>query len=152
RGAERGNHRDATANKLGGQRRQLVVAAVGPTIIHRDVAAFDEAGLCKPAAEPLDEVRRSAGRTGVEESDHRTRLLLRARRQRPCRRRGAEEREEGAAVHRVSSGHSTTRSARRWNEGGNSMPSALAVLRLIANSNLTGWMTGRSAGFSPLRM
>lgn len=32
------------------------------------------------------------------------------------------------------------------------MPSVFAVLRLITNSNLVGCMTGRSAGFAPLRM
>ena len=31
-------------------------------------------------------------------------------------------------------------------------PSAFAVLRLRTNSNLVGAWTGRSAGFSPLRM
>ena len=36
--------------------------------------------------------------------------------------------------------------------GGTSRPSALAVLRLMTNSNLVACMTGRSAGFSPLRM
>jgi hypothetical protein len=35
---------------------------------------------------------------------------------------------------------------------GNSMPRALAVLRLIARSNFTGACTGRSAGFAPLRI
>src|SRR5262249_49980613 len=35
---------------------------------------------------------------------------------------------------------------------GRSRPSALAVLRLITNSYLVGACTGRSAGFSPLRM
>ena len=32
------------------------------------------------------------------------------------------------------------------------MPSALAVLRLITNSNLVDCTTGRSAGLSPLRI
>ena len=36
--------------------------------------------------------------------------------------------------------------------GGTSRPSALAVLRLMTSSNLVGACTGRSAGFSPLRM
>ncbi len=36
--------------------------------------------------------------------------------------------------------------------GGISRPSVFAVLRLITNSNLVGCMTGRSAGFAPLRM
>jgi hypothetical protein len=31
-------------------------------------------------------------------------------------------------------------------------PSAVAVLRLITNSNLVDFITGRSAGFSPFRM
>jgi hypothetical protein len=31
-------------------------------------------------------------------------------------------------------------------------PSALAVLRLMTNSNLVGCTTGKSAGFSPLRI
>ena len=34
----------------------------------------------------------------------------------------------------------------------NSRPSALAVFRLITSSYLVGACTGRSAGFSPLRM
>src|SRR5262245_8846075 len=48
--------------------------------------------------------------------------------------------------------HSITSSARASSVGGTSRPSALAVLRLMINSNLVGWVTGRSAGFSPLRM
>src|SRR6186997_2367106 len=48
--------------------------------------------------------------------------------------------------------HSITSSARLINDDGTVRPSALAVLRLITSSNLTGACTGRSAGFSPLRM
>src|SRR5205807_9326101 len=47
--------------------------------------------------------------------------------------------------------YSITSSARSRRDGGTVMPSALAVLRLIANSYLLGACTGRSAGFSPLR-
>jgi len=36
--------------------------------------------------------------------------------------------------------------------GGKVRPSAFAVFKLITNSNLVGWMTGKSAGFSPLRI
>src|SRR5262249_39857005 len=43
-------------------------------------------------------------------------------------------------------------SARASTVGGISRPSALAVLRLISSSYLVGAWTGRSAGFSPLRM
>src|SRR5262249_13775688 len=42
-------------------------------------------------------------------------------------------------------------SARASSVGGTSMPSALAVFRLITSSYLVGACTGRSAGFSPFR-
>ena len=69
---------------------------------------------------------------------------------RPCRewprRRAAEQRDELAAFHSITS------SARASSDGGTSKPSALAVFRLITSSYLVGACTGRSAGFSPLRM
>jgi hypothetical protein len=48
--------------------------------------------------------------------------------------------------------HSITSSARATSVAGTSMPSILAVCRLMTNSNLVGCRTGRSAGFPPLRM
>src|SRR5262245_26150572 len=48
--------------------------------------------------------------------------------------------------------HSITSSAMASSPGGKLRPNALAVLRLITNSNLIDCMTGRSAGFSPLRI
>src|SRR5262249_16624593 len=71
--------------------------------------------------------------------------LLRARRERP-RCPAANHRHELAPV------HSLTSSAMASSPGGKLTPNTLAVLRLITNSNLVDWMTGRSAGFSPLRI
>src|SRR4030081_335251 len=48
--------------------------------------------------------------------------------------------------------HSITSSARASTVSGTVSPSAFAVLRLITVSYLVGDCTGRSAGFSPLRM
>ena len=48
--------------------------------------------------------------------------------------------------------YSITSSARASTDGGMVRPIALAVFRLITNSYLVGACTGRSAGFSPLRM
>ena len=48
--------------------------------------------------------------------------------------------------------YSITSSARASSVGGTSRPSAFAVLRLMTSSYLVGACTGRSAGFSPLRM
>ena len=52
--------------------------------------------------------------------------------------------------HRYS--YSITSSARASSAGGTVRPRLLAVLRLITSSYLVGACTGRSAGFSPLRM
>src|SRR5262249_5295206 len=71
--------------------------------------------------------------------------LLRARRERPCDR-AAEEGDERAAFHSITS------SVRASSEMGGSSPRALAVLRLMTSSNLVACWTGRSPGFSPLRM
>ena len=48
--------------------------------------------------------------------------------------------------------YSITSSARASTDGGTVRPSALAVLRLMTSSYLVGACTGRSAGFSPLRI
>src|SRR5262245_8397171 len=68
------------------------------------------------------------------------------RRERPRDRRAAEQRDERALVHSITS------SAMASSPGERLRLNALAVLRLITNSNLLDCMTGRSAGFSPLRM
>src|SRR5206468_12480457 len=48
--------------------------------------------------------------------------------------------------------HSITSSARARIAGAIVRPSALAVFRLMTNSNLVGCCTGRSAGLAPLRI
>ena len=72
---------------------------------------------------------------------------LRARRERPGYCPAAEQSDELAPR-----AHSITSSARASKVAGTSRPSALAVFRLIISSYLVGACTGRSAGFSPLRM
>src|SRR6266508_3012965 len=75
-----------------------------------------------------------------------TPVLLRAPRERPGCRRDAEQRDELAALHSITS------SARASKVGGTVRPSALAVTRLTTRSNLIGCSTGRSAGFAPRRI
>ncbi len=48
--------------------------------------------------------------------------------------------------------HSITSSARDRIDGGMARPRALAVLRLMTNSNVVGCRAGRSAGLAPLRI
>src|SRR5262249_17194851 len=63
-----------------------------------------------------------------------------------CDSRAAEQRDERAPHHSITS------SARASSVVGISRPSALAVARLMTNSNLVGCITGRSDGLAPLRM
>src|SRR5439155_24781668 len=76
--------------------------------------------------------------------------LLRPRRPRPRRRRAAEEGDELASLHERF--HSITSSTAICSASGTARPSAFAVFMLITNSKRVGSMTGRSAGFSALRM
>src|SRR5258708_20269340 len=105
--------------------------ASAPAILDPDVAAIGPAEL----AERIEE-RRGVGLTfsiGLRVVRHQHAdppRLLRARRERPGRRRAAEKRDEIAAPHSITS------SARASKIGGTSMPSALAVLRLMTSSNL----------------
>src|SRR5262245_31061200 len=83
------------------------------------------------------------GRPGAEIPDHRHGLLLRARRDRP-RRRAAEQRDELAALHSITSSAATS------SLSGTVRPSILAVEALMTSSNLLDCTTGKSAGFAPL--
>src|SRR5262245_62671992 len=72
--------------------------------------------------------------------------LLRARRERPRDRRAAEQGDERAALHSITS------SASSCNALGTSMPCNLAVCVLMTDSYLVECKTGRSAEFAPLRI
>src|SRR5262249_43891725 len=72
------------------------------------------------------------GRTGrhtADKADYRHRRLLRVRRERP-RSRAAEQRDELAPVHSITSSASASSLSGIWR------PSVLAVCRLITSSNL----------------
>src|SRR5262249_14161946 len=74
-------------------------------------------------------------------------IPLRPRRERPRRcRPAAEQRDELAPLHSITSSASASSLSGIWR------PSVLAVLRLMINSSFVACWTGKSAGFSPLRM
>jgi len=88
-------------------------------------------------------------------------LVIWIRTGQPARRRLANSasptcrRQPGSALldsRAIRSCYSITSSARAKSDGCISMPSALAVFRLITNSNFVGCRIGRSAGFAPFRM
>jgi hypothetical protein len=84
-------------------------------------------------------------RAAAASPDELTPGCCRVRRERPDRY-AAEQRDE------LTPPHSITSSARATRVGGTSRPNALAAFRLITSSYLVGACTGRSAGFSPLRI
>src|SRR5262249_19122351 len=107
---------------------------------------FDVAEVTQPVAEGVVEGLHSGGRVESKVSDPGDPLaLLCARRDRP-RRRAAEQRDERAALHSITS------SAVPIIVAGASIPSDLAVLRLTARKILVGNSTSRSPGAVPRRI
>ena len=69
-----------------------------------------------------------------------------------CATSGREQMQQNTPRGILPCTYSITSSAMASRPAGIVMPSVVAVLRLITNSNLVGSCTGSSAGFSPLRM
>src|SRR5262249_47235218 len=148
--AGRSDNGYAPADEVSHERRQPIVSALQPVVFDHHVLALDVAGFVEGFAERSRIAPRGLGRPDVDEADYWHRRLLRARRERPCRRRAAEQRDGRAAFHLPD--HSITSSASESRLSEMLTPTAFAVFRLITNSNLVTCCTGRSAGFVPLRM
>src|SRR5262249_33046472 len=137
------------ADEFGGEVMQLLIATFRPAKRDHQILSLDKSSFTQAAAERRDHVGRLAGRAAAEKPDHRHRRLLPSRALHlggEQQAAAAEQRDELAALHSITS------SAMASSPGGKLRPNALAVLRLITNSNLVDRMTGRSAGFSPLRI
>ena len=139
-------HSDLAANQVVRKRREPSVLSLRPAVFDLYGLADHESSFPEALMESGHVIFPFDGRSPVQKSDHWHRLL-RPRREWPSSRRTTEQRDELAP-----GAHSITSSARARSDGGTSRPSALAVLRLMISSNLVGACTGRSAGFSPLRM
>src|SRR5262249_20307411 len=110
-----------------------------------NVPAFGVAEGMQTAPESISEWMRRR-RRHQHPNPGRFSRLLRARCERPRRRHAAEQRDELAPHHSITSSASESRFSEFLT------PRGFAVLRLITVSNLVGWSTGRSAGFAPLRI
>jgi hypothetical protein len=75
----------------------------GETVHDRHVLALGITGELEAQTKSAQSVRQRVRQPAVEESDHRHRRLLRPRRQRPRRRRAAEQRNELAPFHSITS-------------------------------------------------
>src|SRR5262245_1426569 len=119
-----------------------------PPILDRHILALDVPGFtnalpeCGQKACTIGKERPRA----AEEPDHRHGRLLRARRERPRHGRAAEQRDELAALHSITS------FAAACSVSGTVRPIAFAVLRLITRSNFVGCSIGSSPGFVPFRI
>src|SRR5262249_15672737 len=125
-------------------REPLSGDAVASRIDH-EVLAVDEAE--PPQLVEQREMMRRVARTGMQAADPiNPSRFLRARRERPRSRRDAEQRDE------VAPSHSITSSARTRIDVGIWRRRALAVLTLMISSTLVACWTGKSAGFPRLRI
>src|SRR5262249_10220092 len=88
--AGRSDNGYATTHEVSHERRQAIVSALQPVVLHRYILALEVAGFVEGFAERSRIAPRGLGRPNVDEADHRQRRLLRARRERPRNSRAAE--------------------------------------------------------------
>src|SRR5262249_49753238 len=143
--AAREYHVHLTLHQIGSERWQKVELSARPAVFDRDIPALHIAAFAETFMECAHKMGKRVGRLAADKADHRHRRLLRRRRERASRR-AAEYGDE------LAPSHSITSSARASSVGGTVRPSSFAVLKLTNSSYLVGACTGRSAGFSPLRM
>jgi 2-succinyl-5-enolpyruvyl-6-hydroxy-3-cyclohexene-1-carboxylate synthase len=79
-------------NELGSEFRQSIVLTLGPPIVEGDVLTFNKAFFVESLANDRNERSVDVRRTAAEQSNHRKRTLLRARRERPRGRCAADKR------------------------------------------------------------
>src|ERR1700730_2682105 len=103
RTATRDHDRNTAADKVFRQTGQAIVFAPSPTKFDRYVFAFDIAGFIQSLAERGQIGHVALGRPDAEIPDHRHRLLLRARNERPRCRRAANKCDELTPSHVLSS-------------------------------------------------
>src|SRR5262249_60098926 len=132
------------SNELAGVESAALGVAAAPANLDPYVAAVRPSQFlqllqqCRDAPLPLRVVLGEDGEHA--DSAHLVRRVLRPRGERPPGRRAAEQHDEFAPLHSITS------SASASSFGGISRPSALAVLRLMTKSNLVGCTTGKSLG------
>src|SRR5262245_27041226 len=98
--ASRSDNGDATADEVGHERRQAVVLAAEPVVLDDHVLTLYVARFAEAFAKRGCIACGTIDRSTADQANHWSRLLLRARRERP-RRRAAEQRDERAAAAHV---------------------------------------------------
>ena len=141
------NNVDLEPDQLRRQRGKAIVPALRPPVLDDDILALHVAEVAKPLAERLQLAPVSGSRGGSQQTDPGNLCHpLRAQRQWPRERRATNKRNE------LPPSHSITSLAWARSRGGTVSPKALAVFKLITNSNLVGCSTAKSAVLVPLRI
>jgi hypothetical protein len=89
-------------NKIVSQCSQAIVLAVCPAIFDGHILTVNVSRFFQTLKEGTERGREALGRSTVKKSDHRQRMLLRKRRERP-RRCAAQKRDELAPPHSMTS-------------------------------------------------
>src|SRR5262249_38499999 len=146
-GSQRDDNIDFEPHEFGCDLSDALRACLRPSNLDRDVAALDPTEFSQPLYECSTPLALDRRRARPQEPDHRKfGGLLRARRDRPRGCRAAEQGDELAPFHSITS------SARASSVGGTVRPSACAVIRLMTSSNFVACSTGRSPGFAPRKI
>src|SRR5262249_19034783 len=122
---------DRLADEIRRHAGQVIVMSFGPAVFDVDALAFDVPDFRQTFSESSYKWPIILRRSLMQKANYGSCRLLRPRRQRP-RRCAAEQTDEGAPLHSVTS------SAVNNSRGGISSPSAAAALRLITSSYLVG--------------
>src|SRR5262245_1897041 len=133
-------------DELGRDLGEALLASLAPAVFDGNGATLVPSELAQPLHKGGDPFAACGTRALAQEAaDRHLSGLLRPCRERPRGCRAAEQRDELATFHSITS------SARDRNDSGIVSPRALAVVRLITRSNLVGCSTGISPGFLPCR-
>src|SRR5262249_9776285 len=132
------------AHQVRRARTNVIEVGAAPSHVDLEVAPIRPAELLQPSPKSRQPKLALQIVAGADQDADSPRALLPVRYQRPRRRRAADERDELAPPHSITS------SARASSDAGTSMPSALAICMLMTSSNLVARKIGRLAGFSPL--
>jgi hypothetical protein len=144
----RDNDVDVQTNEFGDERREAICSSFGPPFLDDNVFSFDVPQLAQSPTKCIDADRVTGSRPTAEKSYPRDfGWLLRSGREWRTENGSARDGDERSPIH-----HSITRSARSSSDCGIVRPRALAVFKLMTNSNLLGCSIGRSPGFAPLRI
>ena len=140
-----GDDRNLTTDQIGGKRRQIVILALRPAILDRNIAALNIADSQRGLPGTRPGSGETVGENTTEIPISASTAAARAPRAATCRR-AAEQRDELAALHSITSSAATS------SLSGIVRPIVFAACRLMTSSNLVDCATGKSAGLAPFKI